>query len=329
MPITRSESKKNPEINDIAPGQNGGLGSQVNQYSVQSSVDHTSHTTIGLLTRSATTSAQIGKQTHSQQEISSQLAKNMSKITDPKTKTPVKPGPKQQKGNPGDKPGDKEEWSLDSLAKLIKDSNMALKRQITGINTNVKEMKTDLSTLTTWQAATDLRLDELELAKTQHDQDKIEINRKTTKIDLAYTTTENELATLRQRVDRAEKQLIATQAVLKKVYTQENLTSRNMRSFNLRIGNLGEPVTPNPTGATGRFKPREDTRQLVAEFIVEYGLFPDTLDPEEILPMIDVAYRTGKPNLQKPRNIFVKFCSFRDRNTVMRTGKITEREKKL
>ena len=87
-------------------------------------------------------------------------------------------------------------------------------------------------------------------------------------------------------------------------------------------------MAPDPRGRTPGFKPREDTKQLVAEFIIECNLY-DSLDVEEVKALIDVAYRTGKLERNRVRNVFVKFKCMDDRNTIMRAGKVKERANEL
>lgn len=251
-------------------------------------------------------------------------------------KTPLKPSPvgEASKTIP-DKNNDNEngakgktgdtEWSFESLAKLINDFETNMNTRIDGVRTEVQDIK---GTFDTWKDATEIRLTKLEEDYTQTAEDMVKHNRMASQIDTASVTINTEMADMRERYDRIEEQLKATQAVLKVVYKENNLYGRAIKSYNIRIGKLGEPIVPDKRGVNTAQKPREDTKAIVAKFIHDKKLHPNK-SLLEITACIDVAYRTGTVESNKVRNVLVKFCTITDRNIIMVNGKIAEREKRL
>ena len=346
--ITRSETKKGTggdiENQDGAlnTGQTGGKQPSIAAVITEARISKHA-ATVGSCAQEQNTEQTEGIEIHIDNTSSKSSKSRMSG-----EKTPVTPG----KGDKGPKPqstpskisqilkkaqGDK--WSFDKLAELIQAQAeettakmnakfKGVETKIGGVSTKVDEVRTEISTFSEWQKATDIRLDTLEGSKTDLIEAKAKCIRDVTRLENALTVSTNEMKSMRLKLDRTTEQLIETQAVVRKSYYENNQNGRTLRSYNLRIGNLAEPVVPDARGATNFRKPREDTKRLVAEFLIENSLF-DSLDPEEAESIIDIAYRTGKVEMNKVRNVFVKFKCVDDRNHIMRQGKLKERSNNL
>ena len=204
-----------------------------------------------------------------------------------------------------------------------------MRSKFTAVGTQITEVKEEIGSLSTWQKETNKRIEKLELKEKELSTSKEHQEREVTRIDTAQAANETEMTALRKKMERVTQQLIETQAVVKKNYNETNKIGRAVCNYNLRIGNIAEAVTPDPRGVTHARKPREDTKQLVAEFLIETGLYTESLDTEEAKNIIDLAYRTGKVERNKVRNVFVKFKCVDDRNRIMREGKVKERNKDL
>lgn len=344
--VTRARSKINKSVND-----NRGKRENIREYLIQ--------------TRSSVTkSARSGEHIKSPDVITSpinivqaetgnttRLKKANSPHSPPVVNMPLdKPNTPQRTGNSrGSKPnnpatpivggthpnkppsprdtgkGTEEVVTLSSLAKMIKDSHTQLKTQIKDLTTNFTDFQNDFSE---WQSKTDERLGGLE-ESTQKHYTAIKSHKRTIiKVDAANENLMHEMRELRLENKKYREQLITTQTVLRKVNAASNLYGRCLKQRNIRLGRIASPILPEIRGAAGGERQREDTKHVVAEWIVKNELYPGK-DINGMKEIIDVAYRTGKPVMNRVRNILVVFNRISDRNIVMRAGKIKEREKKL
>ena len=326
MPITRAESKKNPNSDNTS--QYGGIeiAPIVHSNKVQSSASKHIAPVLGTEAYTYTHKAQLGiasvnnNMSHLNKNPPGKSTPEKGDKGDKPPRTPsAKTDPKKAKSGP---------YSNDNLAELIKTQGEEISDRFDKVEASIQDVKADVSGLTLWQAETDERLTKLEETDVAQitTTDKLATDLK--RIDLRQAAKDIELKTLREKVNRITEQLIETQAVLKKSYFENNQNGRTLRSYNIRIGNLAEPLAPDRRGTVAGRKPREDTKHLVSEFIVETGIY-DSLDVDEVKAIIDIAYRTGKPERNKVRNVFVKFKCIDDRNAIMRAGKIKERDNNL
>lgn len=136
-------------------------------------------------------------------------------------------------------------------------------------------------------------------------------------VDQGYSNMERELREIKLENQRMAKQLIATQEVFKNVSQETNQCSRNQKQFNIRLGKIASPITPEMRGQASAKPPREDTREIVAKWIDDNTLYPGK-KLDDIRRTIDAAFRTGKPMTGKVRNILVKFTSTLHRNIAMK-----------
>lgn len=242
-----------------------------------------------------------------------------------KSPTPLTPKHKQNPNKNPEEGKEGNEMSLEVLAQLISDFRTDITEKVDEVREDLGEFRT---TFDTWQVETEIRLKELEEKNEKTIDSMTTHNRMAAQIDTASSNINLEMQTLRLNQEMMIEQMIVTQAVLKKLAKETNQYGRAIKAYNLRIGNLGSPVVADKRGENNAPKPREDTKHIVAKFIVDYKLMPNkTID--EAKACIDVAFRTGTSETDKPRNILVKFCTVTDRNTVMVNGKIREREKHL
>lgn len=88
-------------------------------------------------------------------------------------------------------------------------------------------------------------------------------NRDTTVSEVTRTDTANVGINEEMHIRETQitDQLIVTQTVLKKLGLGANIYGKNIRDFNIRIGNLGTPLAPDPRGPQSGFKPRGDPKK--------------------------------------------------------------------
>ena len=240
-----------------------------------------------------------------------QSASAMSKLTSPNqqgkpNRTPIKP-----KGG---------KITLESLAGMIGELSQRMETRFEGVDAEFGDIKTNY---TAWQTKAEERLTKVESNETQF---KIDLGANTTKltaIDQSQTNINVELRELRHENTVMKQQLLATQAVVKKMAMEQNLNGRTIKSYHIRFGKVREPITPESSAK----KDREDTKSVIADTIVKHSMYPNKTKAQ-IIEMIDVAYRTGESKEGAPRHIMCKFNRRHERNTIMRTGKRLEREKK-
>lgn len=214
---------------------------------------------------------------------------------------------------------------MSTSADFIKDSNDKLGKQISEVKTEISSFKLNI---TEWQTRTLEHIDTLEKTTADHSTALTGQKVVTDRIDRENSNINNELGYWRERADYMEQQMLATQLVVKKMYRENNQYGRHIKSFNLRIGKLKEAVGPDQRGEQAGAKPREDTRHLVAEFIINNNLYPNR-NYEQVKDTIEQAFRVGNVEKNGVRNVLVKFSRTKHRNIVRREGKIRERKKKL
>lgn len=211
--------------------------------------------------------------------------------------------------------------TLETLAELIKENGSKMGE----IQVEMGQLKTSVET---WQEKTDNRLDALERANTEFSTNINENTRLVSSASDSNASLKLEIAELRKENKLILEQLALTQAVVIKNGRESNELGREIKKLNIRFGKVAEPLTPPPTGQAPGFKPREDTKQVIVDFIGKHGLHPGKT-PMQISQMIEVAYRTGSVEQNRVRHILVKFHRLDDRRTIMVNGKKKERENQL
>lgn len=257
---------------------------------------------------------------HYQQPNKQQSHRGQSTVTPTKTKDMAGRG---QGGTPT--PKKSKDWTISQLADFIKSSNENLSQQIADVKSDISAFQTNI---TEWQTKATERIEKLETSTANNSSAITQQKIVTDRIDRANADINNEFSFWRERADYMEQQMLAIQLVVKKLYHENNQYGRHIKAFNLRIGKLKESISPDQRGDLAGAKPREDTRHLVAEFIIKNDLYPGK-NYEQVKDTIEQAYRVGTVEKQGVRNVLVKFSRISHRNTVMRAGKIKEREKEL
>lgn len=116
------------------------------------------------------------------------------------------------------------------------------------------------------------RITDLESTGQKHDKELPTRRREAARIDHAIVNKAREMREMRHRNDKIEKQLLATQWVVKKLAKENNQYGRTLKSYNLRIRNLKGPLAQDHTGNERGAKPREDTKHFVVKFIEDNKL---------------------------------------------------------
>ena len=231
---------------------------------------------------------------------------------------------------------EREEITLDSLAALITESARNMESKIDGLETKMdaklENVAEKFSTFNVeyvkYQEGIETRLKTLEVNDTEEVTNLKDAVRDMNRIDNKNYDMCLEMCELRKENLSLQQQMIHTQAVLRNVAKESNLCGRAIKERHIRFGKIAESAAPDRRGATTGYKPREDSKHVIAEFISKNKLHPDR-STAEIKGMIETAFRIGTVEVNKVRNMLVKFKSVEDRNIVMRNGKIKERKKGL
>lgn len=224
-------------------------------------------------------------------------------------------------GSTPNKKGKPDPLTLDSLADLIKQNHSKMGE----IQAEVSGLK---ETVETWQEKTDTRLTALEKANTEVTTKVAESNRLAVHADESNAALQLEIATMRKEYKMLHDQLALTQACVIKHHREANELGREIKKYNIRFGKVAEPIIPPPTGAQAGYKAREDSKQVIVDFIGKHDLYPGKT-PTQISQMIEVAYRTGSVEQNRVRQVLVKFHRLDDRRIIMVNGKKKERDNQL
>lgn len=300
---TRSMTRK--RFGETEPGlENGHYSNQVEQSARQSTVNNRTGTKDLSLRPSSVNMAGRGGKTPQK----SYSANPATPSTEDKEKNKQK-GKKQ------------EPLTLETLAELIKGNGVKMGEILDDVNSLKNAVEE-------WQEATETRLTELEKHSAEVKKDVSESKRLAVEADASNAALKIEMAQLRKENKLILDQLAATQAVVKKNAREANEFGREIKKYNIRFGKVADPVIPPPTGETTGPKPREDTRQVVVDFIIKHDLHPGKT-ATQVGNMIELAYRTGSVEKNRTRQILVKFHRLNDRKTIMINGKKKERAQTL
>lgn len=296
MTTTRSMSKK--ELADSEGERNG-------HFSNTKAADCGQSSEAGLSTEVAGTSSMTGRG-----------GKNPN--------TPQKPGaqkPGSSDENINKSKGKKETLTLEVLAELIKQNGTTM----VDIRDEVGNLK---ESVTNWQEATELRISALEKANEEVLETVSENKRLVASADASNAALKLEMAEIRKSYKLMEQQLALTQAVVIKNAREANELGREIKKYNIRFGKVGTPIAPPPTGHVPGPKAREDTKQVLVDFICKHDLHPGKT-PTQVSNMIEMAYRTGSVEQNRVRHILAKFHRLEDRRIIMINGKKKERNMEL
>jgi hypothetical protein len=186
----------------------------------------------------------------------------------------------------------------------------------------IKTAKYMADELIKWKGQTRKKADEIELGMIQN-------RRRVTNLeecqsDIVETLEffekeyENTAQWKKEHCEREELKLEAWEAMMKtinelqaqveKLTIECNRNDRNWRKKSIRVSNATEEED-------------ENCIDKMAELIDQYKLLPKCMGKEEISKEIDEAYRSGKKEAGRTRQIILKMKSTNDRNTILRLSK--------